>query len=133
MSNYLENAPKEILKLHTMAESWFRGDFRVPPEEVKDFLDQLHPNFTMILPNGSTRGHKALTEMMEGAFGSKEKLEITIANIELRYASEEIAIFSYEAQLLDGNDIQRRSSTAVFTPAENGSPQWLHLRETLVE
>jgi hypothetical protein len=119
--------------LHSLVESWYRGDNSIQPADLERFLTHFHPDFTMVIPSGRKQGRQAFTKLLEASYGCKSEMDINIVDLELRHASPDIAIFTFEEQQRCDHHFQRRVSTAVFTPAPDGTPQWLHLQETAID
>jgi len=133
MNTFIDRATQDILELHALIESWYGGESNLEPAELERVVGHLHPDFIMIAAAGRKHGREALAKRLQDRRGSLSGLDISIVDLDLLYATPELAIFTYENQRRWEHHFQRRISTAVFTRAEDGRPQWLHLQETLVE
>jgi hypothetical protein len=133
MNTFIDAATQEVLDLHAVIASWYRGDADAQPVELEKFLTHLHPDFTMIATAGRKHGRVALGNLLKSVYGSKAELDIEIVDLEVEYATADLAIFTFEEQRRSGHHFQRRISSAVFVRAEDNRPQWLLLQQTWIE
>jgi len=133
MNTFIDHAAQEVLELHTLLESWYRGESDAETAEFNSLLAHFHPNFILIAPAGRKQGRESLAKRLQAAHGSKSELDISIVDLELVHATPDLAIFTYEEQRRWEHHFRRRISTAIFTPGPNGEPLWLHLQETWIE
>lgn len=133
MNRFIDAAAGTILELHELAAAWVRGDPAAPPVSLERFLEHFHPEFVMIAAAGRKQGREALVQTLTGAIERQETLDIAIVDLELVFATEAVAVFTYEEQRHTRHAFRRRISTATFTRTDDGVPLLRHLQETWIE
>jgi hypothetical protein len=133
MNTFIDAATKEVLNLHSVIASWYRGDASAQAEQLDQYLSNFHPDFTMIAAAGRKHGRAAFGDLLKSAYGSKTELDIEIFDLEVEYATDDQVIFTLEEQRRWERNFQRRISSAVLVRAEDGTPQWLLLQQTWIE
>jgi hypothetical protein len=133
MNRFIDAAARTVLDLHELAAAWVRGDPDAPPVALDSFLEHFHPEFIMIAPAGRKQGREALARAIADAIDRQETLDIAIVDLDLVFANDSIAIFTYEEQRHTRHAFRRRISTATFTRGSDGSPLLRHLQETWIE
>ena len=131
MSDPFTQARDEIIRLHRVIDSWFRGEMpadRFDPE----FSDALHPEFENIQPSGLVRSKADLLEPIRAAHGANPDFRIEIEEPRLLATWPGLTLATYvEYQTGARNSAadNRRRSTVLF---ETGGARliWRHLQET---
>lgn len=133
MNRFIDSAARAILDLHALVTSWVRGGPDSTAVDMDEFLAHFHPEFVMIAPAGRRHGREALAKTIIDAIDSRSELDITIVDLELVHATDEMAVFIYEEQRQTRHHFRRRISTATFTRGSAGEPLLRHLQETWIE
>jgi hypothetical protein len=133
MNRFIDAAARTVLDLHELAAAWVRGDADAPPVAFDKFLDHFHPEFVMVAAVGRRQGREALVRTIADAIGRGEVLDIEIVDLELVFATDTVAVFTFEEQRHTQHNFRRRISTATFTRGDNDAPLLRHLQETWVE
>lgn len=117
------------LDVHAHIEQWI-GQTDAPASVLTALLGSFAPAFSMITTDGQRLPHGALPALFAGLRGSRPGLKIQIDEWAVQYADAGSAVLTYrERHTWNGGGTQRRA-TALFTPGEDGQPQWAHLHET---
>jgi hypothetical protein len=133
MNRFIDAAAREIFELHELVEAWVKGDPEAPAVDMEKFLAHFHPEFVMIAAAGRRQGRGALAKNIIDAIDTHEVLDIDIVDLELVFATEDLAMFTFEEQRHTAHNFRRRISTATFVRDETGQPLLRHLQETWIE
>jgi len=124
-------ASAEIVGLHDFFVLWFSGQ----PASFEHCKSALHPDFTMISPDGSFHVRKSVLDRIEAAHGSARiGFRIEISDITPVWQTDEAIAISYvESQWRQHDQTQRRSTALFINDASTSNiVVWRHLHETWV-
>ncbi len=128
----LEQATGEIVRLHKVIDSWFRGDMEESLFQA-EFADALHPEFENIQPSGVVLSRAGLLDPIHAAHGSNPDFRITIEQPRLLGTWPGLILAGYvehQTGARNSSADNRRRSTVLF---ETGPRLiWRHLQETWV-
>ena len=99
----LARCTREIEELHTFFQAWFSGELANDEAIFGRFANTLHPDFTIVSPNGTIENNATIQQLVRSAHGSGA-IKIHIENVTARKLSNEIILAQYEEwQTRDGN------------------------------
>ncbi len=128
---------QEVIDLHDFFVGWFAGTIPNTDEAyASGFTDRCDDGFILIPPAGGLTQLSDLASGLRGGYGNNPDFRIQVRNVEVRHATDDLVIATYEewqrnAKSSTPSD-NGRVSTAVFRPdpsASNGL-RWLHVHET---
>jgi hypothetical protein len=129
----IELAESEIRSLHVVIEEWLGGGCEKSPASFVRFSDALAEDFVIVSPSGQRSTKQTLCPGFEAAHGAEgQSFEIEIKNIDLRAATGEHLIATYEEHQQGRGGATARFSTVVFRPSSlpGRTLEWFHLHET---
>jgi len=133
MDAFVNAAAQEVITLHSLVKSWYRGDAEANPAQLERFLTHFHPAFSMDTPQGCRHGRDAFAKYLAAAYGTEARINITVDDIKLSQLSPDMAVVHFNEYRVVNNQRQVRQSTAVFSRGADGNPQWRSLKKTIID
>ena len=122
---------REIRQLHAFFEAWYRGTIDDTDGSFGRFETVLAPEFTLITSDGFTASREQLLPLMRAEYATKPEIEIAIKNVQLKLASGEILLATYEEHGVTANGARATLITAVLrqNPDTPNGLEWVHIHE----
>ena len=128
MSSFAEAAARAPHDLHVALENWFNARGSEDPATVTDHFDA---GFRLISPTGKVVANPGFVGAVPGMRGSRPGLKMEIADVDVRWASDDAAVVVYEETQTQGETRTVRLSTVLLVrDPSRAAPQWRHLQET---
>ncbi|MCY6383161.1 nuclear transport factor 2 family protein [Hoeflea prorocentri] len=131
MSSVLNAVAQEIVSLHDFFTQWSNGTADRDHLESR-FISRLHPDFTIVSPDGAAHTRAHLKTGFEQTFGSNPGFRIEIRDVAVRFQSGDQVLATYsEWQVGAQRFAQSRNARFSTVLLKLADPiQWLHLQET---
>ena len=122
---------REIRDLHTFFEAWYRGAIDDTDVSFARLESVLAPEFTLITSDGFTASREQLLPLMRAEYAAKPEIEISIKNVQLKLASGEILLATYEEHGVTANGPRATLITVVLrrNPNTPNGLEWVHIHE----
>jgi hypothetical protein len=122
---------REIRELHAFFEAWYRGQIDDSDRSFGRFESVLAPEFTLITSDGFTASREQLLPLMRAEHATKPEIEIEIKNVQLKLASGEILLATYEEHGVTANGPRATLISVVLrrNPDTPNGLEWVHIHE----
>lgn len=123
-------AHKEIVDLHVLLQSWFRGEGEANPETI---LSHFTADYMMVGAAGRPLSRDAFASALPKLFGSRPGLVMEIEDVAVKASFPDGHLVTYkERQTQDGTRNERWSAVVFRTSAETQDLLWQYLQETFL-
>ena len=126
----LNEALREVVRLHDFLAAWFRGDL-AKDTFASSFADVLHDEFENIQPAGVILKRSHLIDQIWNGHGTNPEFQISIAEPRLLGQWPGLLLFQYvelQAGARSSAPMNRRLSTVLFEVESKGL-MWRYLTE----
>lgn len=123
-------AQQEIHDFNATITNWFRGS--MAPEAANEVLQRLHPDFTMVAPDGSVKTRQDLAAWLPAVYGQRPDFVTTATAVTTRFLTQQVVVITYRETQEAGGLINHRMSSVLFISGEDNQIQWRHLQETWI-
>ncbi|MBN2391581.1 MAG: DUF4440 domain-containing protein [Anaerolineae bacterium] len=123
---------KEIRELHAFFRTWYRGTVNDSDESFSRIEDVLASEFTLITADGYVVARDQLLGLLRSEYATKNPdIEMWVENIQLRLATDDIVLVSYEEHGITTNGKKSTLITALLrkNPKRQNGLEWIHIHE----
>ena len=122
---------REIHDLHTFFEAWYRGTIEDTDGSFGRLENVLAPEFTLITSDGYVVPREQLLPLMRAEYATKPEIEMWVEAVQLRLASGEIVLATYEEHGRTTNGTRSTLITALLrrNPETPNGVEWVHIHE----
>jgi hypothetical protein len=128
----MQNASeREIRGLHAFFQLWYRGAIENSLEAFSRLADALAPEFTLITSGGYTFEREQVLGLLRAEHGSKPGLEMWVEDVQLRFATDEVALVTYveRGTTEDGERATLITAALKTEPDTENGLAWVHIHE----
>lgn len=122
---------QEVKELHQFFQDWFCGTLPNTDAAFARFADTIHPDFSIVGPDGNVTQQTALTGALRGAHSAGE-FKIWVENAQAKAVGGGLTLVMYEEWQIRNGEQTVRQSSVLFRPKPNtpNGVEWLHVHET---
>ncbi|MGO4291647.1 hypothetical protein [Chitinophaga sp. RAB17] len=123
-------AQQEIHDFNDAISKWFRGT--IPADAAHEVLQRLHPDFTMVAPDGSVKTYADLSAWLPSVYGKRPDFVTAATEVITRFITDQVVVITYRETQEATGIINNRMSSVLFISGEDNYIQWRHLQETWI-
>lgn len=123
-------AQQEIHDFNAVITNWFRG--AIGADAAHEVVQRLHPDFTMVAPDGSVKTRADLAAWLPAVYGQRPDFATAATAITTRFLTEQVVVITYRETQESGGLRNNRMSSVLFVLGEDDHIQWRHLQETWI-
>jgi len=121
-------AHKEIVDLHVLLQSWFRGEGEASPQLI---LNHFTPDYAMLGAAGRPVARETFAEVLPKLFGSRPSLVMEIEDVVVRASFSDGYFVTYKEIQTQNGKRDERGSAVMFRKGTAEQPLlWQYLQET---
>jgi hypothetical protein len=126
-----ESYEKEIRELQAFFEAWYRGTVDNSEVTFSRLADVLAPEFMLITSDGYILERERVLSLLRTDYAAKTEIELRVEDCQLRLASGDILLVTYEEHGTTQNLKKTALISAVLrkNPALPNGLEWLHIHE----